>query len=210
MPVGECTLAARTLYRREDIVSDDKTDDFLPFEEEYVWQKPNRPRQMRTQRLMPPEAYVHRADGLILTAWGDLLPNIEQSRKHLGELRLRFAEPVDSREVAGQELLEIVEVNIHTGCWTVPKRLHVITGYVPIHVKGEGHPLDFHRLMYALTRGDLRKGRQWHLDHKCMNKPCGMPLHLEYETCAENTRRGRLAHEIVNLIQMGQADLFDH
>lgn len=189
---------------------EDDADDFLPFEEEYSWQKPNRPRQMRTQRLMPAEAYVKQSDGSILTAWGDLLPSVEQSRKHLDELRARFAELVGVRERVGQELLGIVEVNTHTGCWTVPRRLHVITGYVPIYVQGEGHPLDFHRLMYALTRGQLERGRLWHLDHKCMNKPCGMPLHVEYETSAENTRRGKRAHEIVNLLQMGQGDLFDH
>ena len=191
-------------------MSDEDVDDFLPYEEEYSWQKPNRPRQMRTHRLMPPEAYVKQIDGSILTAWGDSLPSVELSRKHLDELRSRFAEPVGSRESVGLELLGVVEINTLTGCWTIPRRLHVITGYAPVYVKGEGHPLDFHRLMYALTRGELRKGRQWHLDHRCMNKPCGMPLHLEYETGAENTRRGKLAHGIVDLIQMGQGDLFDH
>ncbi len=171
-------------------------------------QKPNRPRQMRTQRLMPPEAFVRQDDGTVITAWGEVLPSVEESRKYLKELVFRYQKSENSREHIAAQLLRMVEVDPHKGCWTIDKRLHVITGYVPIHIPGESHPLDFHRLMFAISRGELRMGREWHLDHRCMNKPCGMPLHLEYETAEGNTGKGRRAHEIVNILEMGQASMF--
>ncbi len=190
-------------------MSDVNNENVLPFVEGFKPQRPNRPRQMRTQRLMPPDAYARQDDGTVKTAWGEILPSVEESKRHLKELLFRFQNPQGERERISCMLLKMVEVDCLKGCWTIDKRLHVITGYVPIHISGEDHPLDFHRLMYAISRGELRKGREWHLDHKCMNKPCGMPLHLEYESREDNTRKGQRAHEVVNLIEMGQRDLFE-
>jgi hypothetical protein len=45
-----------------------------------------------------------------------------------------------------------------------------------------------HRHFYTILRGDVPAGMQ--LDHKCRNRACCNPFHLEIVTGTENVRRG--------------------
>lgn len=87
-------------------------------------------------------------------------------------------------------LRQSTTVNVQTGCWEWVGRL-AATGYGMLCVgrKGAGA----HRVMYKLTHGDIPVGHQ--IRHKCDNRKCINPDHLETGTIADNMRdkaeRGR-------------------
>lgn len=67
--------------------------------------------------------------------------------------------------------------------WTGAKNRN---GYGTVRVKGRR--LLMHRIMYQRWVGDIPKGLV--LDHKCRNRLCCNPNHLEAVTVKENTARG--------------------
>lgn len=71
-----------------------------------------------------------------------------------------------------------------TGCW-IWQRSTSLQGYGQVWYNGKLHRA--HRVFYELHRGSIPKGLQ--IDHKCGNRLCVNPDHLEPVTAIENTSR---------------------
>ena len=78
-----------------------------------------------------------------------------------------------------------IELDLLSGCWvwTASKNEH---GYGKISYNG--NPVRAHILSYQHWNGDIPKGLE--LDHKCRNRSCVNPDHLEPVTHKENMNRG--------------------
>jgi hypothetical protein len=74
------------------------------------------------------------------------------------------------------------------GCWEWRGRLNN-SGYGFVYFDGKSQAA--HRVAYALTRGPIAEG--FELDHRCRNRACCNPDHLEPVTREENMRRVRSA-----------------
>lgn len=75
------------------------------------------------------------------------------------------------------------------GCWEWTGRIHNGYGVCPTNSSSRWA----HRVSYALFNGDIKEGM--HIDHKCRNRKCVNPDHLEQVTPIENyqaTQRRRL------------------
>jgi hypothetical protein len=59
------------------------------------------------------------------------------------------------------------------------------------HVRIGGRLLPAHRHYFEMVRGPIPDGRE--LDHRCRNRSCVNPAHLEIVTRAQNTQRGAAA-----------------
>ena len=70
-----------------------------------------------------------------------------------------------------------------TGCWIFP--VTQADGYARIWMRG--NLLMAHRLFYEREHGTIPNGLE--LDHKCLNRACVFPDHLEPVTHLENVRR---------------------
>lgn len=71
-------------------------------------------------------------------------------------------------------------------CWEWTASLNS-RGYSLISYRG-GKTMLGHRYAYQAFRGEIPNGMQ--IDHRCQNKKCVNPDHLEVATPLENTRRG--------------------
>ena len=68
-----------------------------------------------------------------------------------------------------------------SGCWEWQGRIH--NGYACFPTP-EGNTKWAHRVSYALFNGNIKK--QMHIDHKCRNRKCVNPEHLQQVTPIEN------------------------
>lgn len=77
----------------------------------------------------------------------------------------------------------------NSGCWIWTKKLHR-AGYGLLNIKGpRGWKWKYaHRYAYETSVGPVPEGLE--LDHKCRNRCCVNPAHLEPVTHQENCRRG--------------------
>lgn len=71
------------------------------------------------------------------------------------------------------------------GCWEIQESSRDKKGYGRFWL--DGRTVKAHRAAWVLLVGDCPEGLE--PDHRCRNKSCCNPDHLEWVTQAENTRR---------------------
>lgn len=90
--------------------------------------------------------------------------------------------------IKGTGLSDVLERRIHleteTGCW-VWRGARQKSGYGNVKMNKRHHGV--HRLVFEILRGPVPNGLVLH--HRCTNKPCCNPDHLEPVTQSENRRR---------------------
>lgn len=82
-----------------------------------------------------------------------------------------------------------------TGCWNFVVAQN--DGYARVWVRG--HLLMAHRVYYQQEKGKIPDGLE--IDHRCRNRRCVNPDHLEAVTQLENTRRATIAARRVTSIE---------
>jgi HNH endonuclease len=85
----------------------------------------------------------------------------------------------------GERLLDLHRV-MPNGCWEW-QGYRGANGYGQVRVNGTTRPS--HRMMYMLFV-DPNVGSDMVIDHKCRNRPCGNPDHLEAVSNMVNQERG--------------------
>ena len=151
---------------------------------------PENPRQ-ETLRLT-------RSIGGIATSWDVVLPPLELPELDMHALRQRIEQPniedvLDLIPVLPVQALDRVTINTDTGCWEMPSftdkntgtRYPLITSK-ELGVRSEGA----HRVFYRQLVGDIQP--EGFIDHRCLNKCCVYPRHVEDVTQAVNNRRARV------------------
>lgn len=82
----------------------------------------------------------------------------------------------------------MVKIGSADDCWLWMGKVNN-SGYGSIHVKPKPKgPTLVHRYAYELLVGPIPEGRE--LDHRCRNRRCVNPAHLELVTRSENCKRG--------------------
>jgi len=76
-----------------------------------------------------------------------------------------------------------------TGCWNWQRSLNT-HGYAQVAVPNSS-PRGVHRMTYEAIFGPVPEGAV--LDHKCDNRRCVNPAHVQVTTIGENVRRGERA-----------------
>lgn len=86
-----------------------------------------------------------------------------------------------------RRLLAKVSPEPMSGCWLWTGST-IWSGYGLIGLGGSGNTGLVHRVAFTIWRGPIPKGLV--IDHRCRNRTCCRPSHLETVTPRENTRRG--------------------
>jgi hypothetical protein len=105
--------------------------------------------------------------------------------------RLANATPVDAASAHAMKVLPEnvwpkIEFTAHCWVW-----LGALNGKGYGTVRHEGRTWLAHKLAYELLVGPVPDGLQ--LDHRCVNKPCCNPAHLEPVTPKQNVNRHHIA-----------------
>ena len=88
--------------------------------------------------------------------------------------------PVITSEAGKAPVIMENTVENHEGCWLWTARTHL--GYGIVALKGE--ELRVHRMAYEVFMGDIPEGLL--IRHRCHNRQCCNPLHLEPGTDYDN------------------------
>lgn len=90
-----------------------------------------------------------------------------------------YAVPEEWRERMMVTFRRFADIQI-CGCWEWQGRIHNGYGVFPT----SGSSLWAHRVAYALFNGPIEAGK--HIDHKCRNRVCVRPDHLQMVSPIEN------------------------
>lgn len=173
-----------------------------------------------TQRVdLNPHWYSVQDDGTIKTLWGDTLPSVDDSLRHLIAFQRRNYPFVPFSE----SLLTptpISQLSFHpvTGCWesyvyerSTPNLAKVRNGYGIMYARQEEDQVDFdtgeitrgyrrgsvlaHNLIWVADGNYLDKSLD--RNHLCNYTRCCNPLHLEQITADANRRHGHSARALI-------------
>jgi len=100
---------------------------------------------------------------------------------------------LEDKFTVGHELI----VGMESGCWEWTANRAGSYG----QVKVGGRPLVAHRVSYELFTGPVPAGLV--LDHKCRNRICVNPRHLEPVTTQENNRRALMPNSLKEMCPRG-------
>ena len=127
---------------------------------------------------------------------GDLDRQLETLRVACGELRkvhpdyyMATARLEGRRLRIMRKVLERVEYDEETGCWTWtgPTSGDVGRGCNYPRMSLDGQTVAVHRVTFVVAHGFIHNRRQ--VDHLCKNRLCVSPFHLDAVTHRENQRR---------------------
>ncbi|MCB9822911.1 HNH endonuclease [Candidatus Nomurabacteria bacterium] len=164
----------------------------------------------RRELVYPNHKFYRAVDDGILTAWADILPDVQKSRAALEVFReqsMPFVDPNDSLlSVDGISQICLVPT---TGCWFVRKYYMTPTGKkspkgwqydgygrlrVPSPKAKEHNYIKYstlaHRIVWMVSGRPLPDPKEYVLNHKCGFRPCANPEHLEKMTPQQNNIHG--------------------
>lgn len=130
----------------------------------------------------------------LITEWGEVLPSPVWSLEDYNILLALCRDPSLFHGKAPVPLKDLLRITINPalGCWELPvyddPKPRARYGVVSAVEYGAKKELA-HRFMYRQLVGPIPE--EHFLDHRCLNKACCWPRHLEPVTHAENNRRGR-------------------
>lgn len=174
----------------------------------------------RRELVYPNQKFFRETNEGVITAWGDLLPDISTSRANLRAFReksIPYVEPNQSLLTANG-ISQICLVP-STGCWFV--RMYYMTptgeaspkgwqydGYgrlrVPSPKAKEHNYIKYstlaHRIVWLVSGRPLADSKKFVLNHKCGFRPCANPGHLEEMTPQENNIHGLMMDIASNMI----------
>lgn len=175
----------------------------------------------RRALLYPDLGYFKTTGDEILTAWGDRLPPVQESREALREFQLKCM-PFVPRDESLLTLGGISQINLipDTGCWFVRSYYMTpvgVNGYANWQYDGYGrlripssiadrydyksYAILAHRVTWALTGHSLSKEKDRVLNHRCGFRPCANPGHLEEVDADTNILHGYMMSTAVDVVE---------
>lgn len=166
----------------------------------------------RRELVYPNTAFYHETDDGVITAWGDRLPAVSESRAKLVAFQQRCA-PYVERDDSLLTLGGISQISFipGTGCWFT--RSYYMTpvglggyenwqydGYgrlkIPSKKAREVNYADYailgHRAVWIVSGNKVKDSKHWVLNHKCGFRPCCNPDHLVEVHTQTNNMHGRM------------------
>lgn len=166
----------------------------------------------RRELVYPNAAFYKSTDDAILTAWGDCLPTVDESRQKLVAFQKKCA-PYVERDDSLLTLGGISQISLipSTGCWFT--RSYYMTpvglggyenwqydGYgrlkIPSKKAREVNYADYailgHRAVWIVSGKKVKDSKHWVLNHKCGFRPCCNPGHLVEVHTQTNNMHGRM------------------